>query len=172
VLLISFGSLLAMGLPIVTALLGLGTGIALVGVISHALDMPNFSLELAAMIGLGVGIDQSLFILTGYRVAYGENGRDVREAVALAMDTAGRAVCFAGTTVVIALPGMFALGVSLLYGLAIAASLAVLLVLAASLTLPPALLTVFGRRVGQPSLLARLFRRRGSRVERAGFWRR
>ena len=111
------------------------------------------------MIGLGVGIDYALFILTRYREIYRENGGDVREAVALAMDTAGRAVLFAGATVVIALLGMFALGVSFLYGLAIAASLAVLLVLAASITLLPALLTFFGRRVGEPGRLARLVSR-------------
>ena len=136
VLLVSFGSFLAMGLPILTALFGLGTGIGLVGLASHVLGMPNFSIELGAMIGVGVGIDYALFILSRYREIYRENGGRVHEAVALAMDTAGRAVLFAGATVVIALLGMFALGVSFLYGLAIAASLAVLLVLAASITLP------------------------------------
>jgi RND superfamily putative drug exporter len=175
VLLVSFGSFLAMGLPIVTALFGLGTGIALVGLVSHLLDMPNFSIELGAMIGLGVGIDYALFILTRYREAYRENGGDVEAAVALAMNTAGRAVLFAGATVVIALLGMFALGVSFLYGLAIAASLAVLLVLAASITLLPALLTFFGRRVGQPGKLVRFLSRR-PRTENAktgpGFWER
>ena len=144
VLLISFGSFLAMGLPIVTALFGLGTGVGLIGLGTHVVDMADFSLELAAMIGLGVGIDYALFILTRYREVYGENGGDVRDAVLLAMDTAGRAVLFAGATVVIALLGMFALGVSFLYGLAVAAALAVLLVLAASVTLLPALLTFFG----------------------------
>jgi RND superfamily putative drug exporter len=176
VLLISFGSFLAMGLPLVTALFGLGTGIALIGIGTHVLDMPSFAIELAAMIGLGVGIDYALFILTRYREIYRENGGDVHQAVTLAMDTAGRAVLFAGATVVIALLGMFALGVSFLYGLAIAASLAVLLVLAASLTLLPALLAVFGRRVGEGGRLARLFSRRrrpdGQRPERQrlGFW--
>ncbi len=172
VLLVSFGSFLAMGLPIVTALFGLGTGIGLVGLVSHVLDMPNFSIELGAMIGLGVGIDYALFILTRFREVYGENGGDVHDAVALAMDTAGRAVLFAGATVVIALLGMFLLGVSFLYGLAIAASLAVLLVLAASVTLLPALLAFFGRRVGSPGKLARFFsrRRRPRRRERLGFW--
>jgi RND superfamily putative drug exporter len=134
--------------------------------------MPDFALELAGMIGLGVGIDYALFILSRFREIYRENGGDVEEAVALAMDTAGRAVLFAGATVVIALLGMFALGVSFLYGLAIAASLAVLLVLAASITLLPALLTFFGRRVGAPGRLARLFshgRRRPTR-SRPGFW--
>src|SRR5579859_604875 len=169
VLLVSFGSFLAMGLPVVTALLGRGTGVGLIGLGSHVIDQANFSLELAAMIG--VGIDYALFILTRYREIYSKNGGDVRDAVLLAMDTAGRAVLFAGATVVIALLGMFALGVSFLYGLAVAAALAVLLVLAASVTLLPALLTFFGRRVGQPGRLARLIRRRprGARVG-GGFW--
>jgi RND superfamily putative drug exporter len=175
VLLISFGSFLAMGLPVVTALFGLGTGVGLIGLGSHVLDQANFSLELAAMIGLGVGIDYALFILTRYREIYAENGGDVRDAVLLAMDTAGRAVLFAGATVVIALLGMFALGVSFLYGLAVAAAIAVLLVLAASVTLLPALLTFFGRRVGQPGRLARLIRRRPPGDGRTvgtggGFW--
>src|SRR5438105_889216 len=172
VLLVSFGSFLAMGLPVVTALFGLGTGVGLIGLGSHLLDMANFSLELAAMIGLGVGIDYALFILTRYREIYNENGGNVREAVLLAMDTSGRAVLFAGAIVVIALLGMFALGVSFLYGLAVAASLAVLLVLAASVTLLPALLTFFGRRVGDPGRLTRLMRRRPrTRPSTAsGFW--
>jgi RND superfamily putative drug exporter len=172
VLLISFGSFLAMGLPVVTALFGLGTGAGLIGLGTHVLDMANFSLELAAMIGLGVGIDYALFILTRYREIYSENGGDTRDAVLLAMDTAGRAVLFAGATVVIALLGMFALGVSFLYGLAVAASVAVLLVLAASITLLPALLTFFGRRVGEPGRIARRMarRRRTDRPARPGFW--
>jgi RND superfamily putative drug exporter len=173
VLLVSFGSFLAMGLPIVTALFGLGTGVGLIGLGTHVISMPNFSIELAALIGLGVGIDYALFILTRYREIYHENGGDVREAVLLAMDTAGRAVLFAGATVVIALLGLFALGVSFLYGLAIAASIAVMLVLAASLTLLPSLLTFFGRRVGEPGRLARLVRRRRKPARAAAgsvFW--
>jgi putative drug exporter of the RND superfamily len=173
VLLVSFGSFLAMGLPIVTALFGLGTGAALIGLSTHVVDMADFSLELAAMIGLGVGIDYALFILTRYREIYSENGGDVRDAVLLAMDTSGRAVLFAGTTVVIALLGMFALGVSFLYGLSIAAVLAVLLVLAASITLLPALLTFFGHKVGQPGRIARRIARRRERRQRParpGFW--
>ena len=173
VLLVSFGSFLAMGLPIVTALFGLGTGAALIGLSTHVVDMADFSLELAAMIGLGVGIDYSLFILTRYREIYNENGGDVREAVLLAMDTSGRAVLFAGATVIIALLGMFALGVSFLYGLAIAAVVAVLMVLAASITLLPALLTFFGHKVGQPGRIGRRItrrRERRQRPERPGFW--
>jgi putative drug exporter of the RND superfamily len=168
VLLISFGSMLAMGLPIVTALLGLGTGLGLIGLLSRALSMPDFSTELALMIGLGVGIDYALFIVTRYREAFRRNGGDVRAAVAEAMNTAGRAVIFAGATVVIALMGMFALGVSFLYGLAVSSSVAVLLVLAASLTLLPALLTFFGKRIGKPGLLAR--RRKKPEEDRSSFW--
>jgi len=164
VLLITFGSLLAMGLPILTALLGLGAGLGVIGLGSHVVDMVDFSTELALMIGLGVGIDYALFVVTRFRSAYRENGGDVQAAVELAMNTAGRAILFAGATVVIAMLGLLALGVSLLYGAAIAASLAVLLVLAASLTLLPALLMFTGRRVGRT--------RRGAepRAARAGFW--
>jgi RND superfamily putative drug exporter len=165
VLLLSFGSLLAMGLPIVTALFGLGAGLGVIGLGSHLVDMVDFSSELALMIGLGVGIDYALFIVTRYRDAYRENGGDVAAALELAMNTAGRAVLFAGATVVIALLGMFALGVSFLYGAAIAASLGVLLVLAASLTLLPALLMFTGKRVGRTGR-----NRSRPREARAGFW--
>jgi RND superfamily putative drug exporter len=146
VLLITFGSLVAAGLPIVTALLGLGTGIGLAGLVSQVIDMPDFSTELAAMIGLGVGIDYALFIVTRFRENY-RGGVSVDEAILLAMDTAGRAVLFAGATVIIALLGQFALGVSFLYGLAIASSLAVLLTMLAALTVLPALLSRFGERI-------------------------
>src|SRR5438552_5429906 len=165
VLLISFGSVLAMGLPIVTALFGLGAGLGVIGLRSHPGAMADFSSELSLMIGLGVGIDYALFIVTRYRTTYRENGGDLLAAVELAMNTAGRAVLFAGATVVIALLGMFALGVSFLYGVAIAASLGVLLVLAASLTLLPALLMFTGRRVGRIRA-----RRSSAREPRAGFW--
>jgi RND superfamily putative drug exporter len=165
VLLLSFGSLLAMGLPIVTALLGLGAGLGVIGLGSHLVDMVDFSTELALMIGLGVGIDYALFVVTRYREAYRENGGDVTAAVELAMNTAGRAILFAGTTVVIALLGMFALGVGLLNGAAIAVSLGVLLVLAASLTLLPALLMFAGRRVGRAG-----GRRSQPHAPRIGFW--
>jgi RND superfamily putative drug exporter len=150
VLLLTFGSLTAMGLPIVTALFGLGTGLGAIALFTHVVDTPDFSSELAAMIGLGVGIDYSLFILTRFREAYvtpGPTFEDARESVVQAMDTAGRAVLFAGCTVVIALLGMMLLGVSFLYGVAISASIGVLLVMLGSLTLLPALLTVAGARL-------------------------
>jgi RND superfamily putative drug exporter len=164
VLLITFGSLIAMGLPIVTALFGLGTGLGLIALFTHVVDTPNFSSELAAMIGLGVGIDYSLFIVTRFREAYATPGPtlgNVRESVVQAMDTAGRAVLFAGCTVVIALLGMMLLGVDFLYGVAISASIGVLLVMLGSLTLLPALLTFAGGRLVRPGRRAR---RRGEKA--------
>jgi putative drug exporter of the RND superfamily len=165
VLLISFGSFLAMGLPIVTALLGLGAGLGLIGLVSHLVDMVDFSADLALMIGLGVGIDYALFVVTRFRDAYRENGGNVQAAVEQAMNTAGRAILFAGATVVVALLGMFAVGVPVFYGAAIAASLGVLLVLFTSVTLLPALLTSFGERIGSR-------RTRPSRPtnSESGFW--
>jgi RND superfamily putative drug exporter len=154
VLLLSFGSLVAMGLPILTALAGLGTGVGLIALCSQLLDMPDFSTELAVMIGLGVGIDYSLFIVTRFRENRG-GGDGVDAAVIAAMDTAGRAIVFAAFTVIIALLGMFALGVSFLHGVAVAAALAVLLTMLAALTVLPALLSRFGERLGRT--------RRGSR---------
>ena len=158
VLLITFGSLVAMGLPILTALFGLGTGLGLISLFTHVVDTPDFSSELAAMIGLGVGIDYALFIVTRFREAYATPGPtfgDVRESVVQAMDTAGRAVLFAGCTVVIALLGMMLLGVDFLYGVAISASIGVLLVMLGSLTLLPALLTIAGNRLVRPGRRAR-----------------
>jgi RND superfamily putative drug exporter len=158
VLLLTFGSLTAMGLPILTALFGLGTGLGAIALFTHVVDTPNFSSELAAMIGLGVGIDYALFILTRFREAYrtpGPTFGDARESVVRSMDTAGRAVLFAGVTVVIALLGMMLLGVDFLYGVAISASIGVLLVMLASLTLLPALLTMTGARVARPGRRAR-----------------
>ncbi len=146
VLLITFGSVVAMGLPIITALFALGVGISLVTLATHIFDMANFAPVLAAMIGLGVGIDYALFILTRFRNGL-DDGLEPREASVAAVDTAGRAVLFAGITVIIALMGMFLLGLNFLYGVAAAAALAVLFTMIAALTLLPALLTIVGRRI-------------------------
>jgi putative drug exporter of the RND superfamily len=174
VLFITFGSFVAMGLPIVTAILGLLTGIGLAGLASRVIGMPTFATELAAMIGLGVGIDYALFIVTRFRESY-LIGKDVHAAIIAAMDTAGRAVLFAGTTVIIALLGQFALGVAFLYGLAVASALAVLMTMLAALTVLPALLSRFGERISRRTSL-----RRGARAQvaetdtpsgqRGGFW--
>jgi RND superfamily putative drug exporter len=146
VLLLTFGSLVAMGMPVLTALIALGTGASLITLATHVFDISDFTPALASMIGLGVGIDYALFVVTRFRSGL-RDGLDPREAVTLSMDTAGRAVLFAGTTVVIALLGMFALGISFLYGPAVAASLSVLLTMVASLTLLPAVLSKVGRRI-------------------------
>ena len=150
ILLMTFGSLLAAGMPLVTAGFGLITAVALIGLATRVTDMSNVAPQLALMIGLGVGIDYALFIVTRFRENYTLFG-DVERSVVEAMDTSGRAILLAGTTVVIALLGMFATGVSFMYGLAIASVFAVLLTLAASLTVLPAMLSKFGHRiVGAP----------------------
>jgi putative drug exporter of the RND superfamily len=140
VLLLTFGSLLAMGLPIVTALFGLGCGIALVTLLGHAVDTAFFVPQIAAMIGLGVGIDYALFIVTRYRDAYAANNGDGDAALEVAMATAGRAVLFAGAAVVVALLGMLALQISFLYSIGIASAIAVALMMTGSATLLPALI--------------------------------
>lgn len=154
ILMLTFGSLLAAGMPLITAGLGLITGVALIGLATHVTSMSNISPELALMIGLGVGIDYALFIVTRFRQNYDEHG-DIAASITEAMDTSGRAVLLAGTTVIIALLGMFATGVSFMYGLSIASILAVLLVLSASLTALPALLMFFGPRLVKPTRRAR-----------------
>ena len=169
ILLITFGSVVAMGLPIVTALLGLGTGVGLIAIGTHLIQMPDFSTEVAVMIGLGVGIDYALFIVTRFR----ENvraGADVESAIVAAMDTAGRAVVFAGCTVIIALLGMFALGISFLNGMAVAAALGVLMTMLAALTALPALLSRLGHRVGRPSRRQRRRAEPAAQAANAGFW--
>lgn len=148
VLFFSFGSLFAMGLPIVTALFGLGTSMGLIAALTHVLSTPDFATELALLIGLGVGVDYALFVVTRFRDAV-ESTTDVDQAVVEAMNTAGRSIAFAGSTVVIAVLGLFLVGVKLFYGVALATSLTVLLVLAASLTLLPALLSLAGARVSR-----------------------
>jgi RND superfamily putative drug exporter len=160
ILLLTFGSLVGAGMPMVTAGLGLITGIAFVGLATHVTDMSNVAPELAIMIGLGVGIDYALFIVTRFRENYARVG-DVEQSVLQAMDTSGRAILLAGTTVIIALLGMFATGVAFMYGLSIASILAVLLVLTASLTLLPAMLSKFGERIAQPSRFSRRARGAG-----------
>jgi RND superfamily putative drug exporter len=146
ILLLTFGSVVAMGLPIITALFALGVGISLVTIGTHVFSTANFAPVLAAMIGLGVGIDYALFILTRFRNGLDE-GRAPQDAAVHAVDTAGRAVLFAGITVIISLMGMLLLGISFLYGVAVAAALAVLFTMIAALTLLPALLTWAGHRV-------------------------
>ena len=119
ILIIAFGSVLAMGLPIGIALFGLGVSSAVVTLLSHTLSMPDFTSAMVAMIGLGVGIDYALFIVTRYREAL-HAGSTVDDSIAEALDTSGRAVIFAGTTVIIALLGLSLMGLGFVTGVAIA----------------------------------------------------
>jgi RND superfamily putative drug exporter len=146
ILLLAFGSVLAVGLPIGVALAGIGTGVALIGIAAHLFKMPEFTTTLALMIGLGVGIDYALFIVTRYREGI-HAGDDPQDATVTAIDTAGRSVGFAGTIVIISLLGMLLMGVSFINGLAVGAALAVLTTMIASLTLLPALLSFVRRRI-------------------------
>ena len=120
VLIVAFGSVLAMGLPIAVAVAGVGTGIGLIILISNLTTVPDFTTTIGAMIGLGVGIDYALFIVTRYREGL-DAGSTPEQATRTAMDTAGRAVIFAGLTVIISLLGMLLIGLSFITGLAIGA---------------------------------------------------
>ncbi len=147
ILVLAFGSVLAMGLPIGTALIGLGVGSSLAIILSHVVPMPDFTTSLVAMIGLGVGIDYALFIVTRYREGLAE-GLTVEEAVVDAVDTSGRAVIFAGITVIISLLGLFVMGLAFARGLAIGAVVGVLIMMLASITLLPSLLAMVKHRIG------------------------
>ena len=137
----------AMGLPLLNALFAMVVSLGLMAVVgTRLIDVVDWSPQLAAMIGIGVGIDYALLILNRFRLERGA-GRDVREATLVAIDTSGRAVLFAGVVVVIAMLGMLLLGISFLYGPAIAAALSVLFTMVAALTLMPAILSKIGGRV-------------------------
>jgi RND superfamily putative drug exporter len=168
ILLVAFGSVLAMGLPIVTALFGIGCGFALVQLASNVMDVPEFAPAAVAMIAIGVGIDYALFIVTRYREELAA-GRDPEAAVARAFDTAGRAVLFAGTTVVISLLGLLLVGMASTRSLAVAASAGVLMVMLASLTLLPALLGFAGRTIDRFGLP---HRKAATSDDGGSFWRR
>ena len=146
ILIIAFGSVLAMGLPIGVAIVGVGTGLALTSLLSNVQPMPEFATTIGAMIGLGVGIDYALFIVTRYREGLA-GGRPPDEALLVAMDTAGRAVVFAGITVVVSLLGLLLIGLSFVTGLGLAASVTVLCTMLASVTLLPALIGFAGARL-------------------------
>ena len=146
ILVLAFGSIIAMGLPIGTALVGLGMGTAIVGLLSHVQSMPDFTSQMVTMIGLGVGIDYALFIVTRYRDAL-HDGLSVEDAVVEAVDTSGRAVVFAGITVMISLLGLYIIGLAFVQGLATGAAVGVLVMMIASITLLPALLAMAGNRI-------------------------
>ncbi|MBV9444794.1 MAG: MMPL family transporter [Streptosporangiaceae bacterium] len=146
VLFIAFGSLLAMLLPIVTAIAGVVGGLMAIAPLTHAMSVVNFAPILGALIGLGVGTDYALFIVTRHRRGL-QSGLTPEDAAVTAINTSGRAVLFAGGTVCIALLGILVLGMGFLNGLAVACVLTVVFTVLAATTLLPALLGVFGMRV-------------------------
>ena len=146
ILIVAFGSVLAMGLPIGVALFGIGIGTTLITLLSNVIAIPDFATFLGIMIGLGVGIDYALLIATRYREQL-RAGHTVRDSVMVAINTAGRSVLFAGVTVVISLLGMLVMGVGFIDGLAVGAASVVAVTVAASLTLLPALLGFAGERI-------------------------
>jgi putative drug exporter of the RND superfamily len=147
VLLIAFGSLVAAGLPLAIALIGLGiTSGGLILLLANFVDVPDWTTAVSGLIGIGVGIDYALLVLTRFRTAMAD-GKDRHDAVVEAVTTAGRSVIIAGCTVVIAVLGLFLTGLPYMYGVAISASLAVLVMMLASISLLPALLSYLGPRV-------------------------
>ena len=146
VLLLTFGSMLAAGLPLLMALFGLGIGTTLVGTLAAVMDVPEFAPGVAGMMAIGVGIDYALLVITRYRGALA-GGRTPQEAVAESISTAGRSVLVAGLVVVLALLGLFAMRLPFLYGVAVSSSLAVLVAALAAVTLLPAMLGFAGRRI-------------------------
>jgi RND superfamily putative drug exporter len=148
ILLIAFGSVVAAGLPLAVALFGLGLSATLIGVLTAVVDIPEWAPAVASLMGIGVGIDYALLILTRFRTALAR-GASTRDAVVESVATAGRSVVVAGTTVIIALLGLFVVGVSYMNGVALAAGLSVLVVMLAAITLLPALLAFAGARVNK-----------------------
>jgi putative drug exporter of the RND superfamily len=168
VLFIAFGSLLAMLLPIVTAIAGVVGGLMVIAPLTHTMSVVNFAPILGALIGLGVGTDYALFIVTRHRRGL-QSGLSVEHAAVTAIDTSGRAVLFAGGTVCIAILGILVLGLGFLNGLAVACALTVVFTVLAAVTLLPALLGVFGPRVLSRRQRRRLASQRAAQ-EAGGMW--
>lgn len=146
ILFLAFGSLVAMGLPIVSALFGIGAAVSAVGIASSFIDFPQFATQFIAMIGLGVGIDYCLLVVTRFREGL-HHGKDVEESLVLAVTTSGRAVAFAGAVVTIAFLGLYLMGIPFIAALGTATAMVVVLSVVVALTLLPALLSLTGRRV-------------------------
>ncbi|QKV73283.1 MMPL family transporter [Amycolatopsis sp. Hca4] len=146
VLLVAFGSVTCVLLPVLTAAVSVGCALAAVTLLSHVMTMPKISTEIAALLGLGVGVDYALFVLTRYRQGR-RDGAEPAAALAVAAATSGRSVVFAGVTVCVSLAGMLTVGLPFLTGIAIAAAVSVLLAALAALTLLPALLRPVARRM-------------------------
>ncbi|MEU7582363.1 MMPL family transporter [Streptomyces sp. NPDC041068] len=170
VLVITFGSLVAAGLPLITALIGVGIGVSSITALADALDLGTTTSTLAMMIGLAVGIDYALFIVSRYRGELAE-GRDREEAAGRAVGTAGSAVVFAGLTVVIALVGLAVVNIPMLTKMGFAAAGTVVIAVLIALTLIPALLGYAGKRVLPMGEKSRLFgggRKKAGAADAAG----
>lgn len=161
ILLFLFGSLLAASLPIITAVFAVGTTVGVVALASHVTTVPDYTPPVLILVGLGVGIDYALLIFARFRSEL-LGGASREDAADNALDTAGRSVLFAGATVVIALLGLYTLGLASLEGVALAVTLTVLMTMLASLTLLPSLITIFGAR------LERSILRRGAKATARG----
>ena len=146
ILLLAFGSAVAMIVPIITALLGVACTLSIIGMLGHAFEVPTVSPTLGTMIGLGVGIDYALFIVTRHKLQM-KDGIEVQASVSRSVATAGGAVVFAGTTVIIALCSLAFAGIPIVANLGYAAAVAVLVAVAAAVTLLPALLGALGPRI-------------------------
>jgi putative drug exporter of the RND superfamily len=170
ILLIVFGgALLASLMPLLTAALALAIGTSAISLLTHAMDVASVSTDLAVLIGLGVGVDYGLFIISRHRSGV-KAGLSYEDAAAQAVNTSGRTVLFAGTTVCIALLGQFALGVSFLYGLSVSSAIAVALTMATSLTFLPAMLGFLGPKVLSRRERAALTAHGPLGAEATGFW--
>src|SRR5829696_7836420 len=172
VLLIAFGSVVAAGLPLIIALVGLGISSGgLILLLANVVDVPDWTTAVSGLIGIGVGIDYALLVLTRFRGAL-QDGKNRHDAVVEAVTTAGRSTIIAGGTVVIAVLGLFLTGLPYMYGVAIAASLAVLVVMLAAVSLLPALLSYLGPRVDRLRIpfLGRTLKAEGDGESPAARW--
>lgn len=169
ILFVAFGSLLGMLLPILVAIAGLGAGLLSIGLLSHGVSLGSIAPTLAALIALGVGIDYALFIITRHRAGLAA-GHSPEEAAVRALNTSGRAVIFAGTTVVIALLGLLVLRLNFTSGLGIGAAVAVVFTVLAAITLMPAMLGLFGTRLLTRKQRARLAADGPMSETPPGFW--
>lgn len=165
VLLLTFGSVVAAGLPLAIAIAGLVVSSSLIGVAAALVDVPDFAPIIGAMLGIAVGIDYALLMVTRFR-EWRAIGLDAESATVATLDTAGRAVLVAGCTVIVSMCGLFAMGLSIMNGTAVVSMIAVLIVMIAAITLFPALLGYLGRRVDR--LRLPLGRRRAAQISADG----
>jgi uncharacterized membrane protein YdfJ with MMPL/SSD domain len=167
ILAFTFGTLVAMGMPILSAVIGLAVGLSLIGLLGHVTTVPTVAPTLGTMIGLGVGIDYALFLVSRYRLER-KDGKEVDEAIATAVSTSGTAIVFAGGTVVIALVSLLVAGIPLVSSLGYASAFAVITAVLAAVTLLPALLGAVGRHID--SLRIPAFLRPKPKPPDKGFW--